>query len=84
MSNVKVYSTSWCAFCKAEKQFLKAKGVDFEDVNVENDQQAAREMVQLSGQMGVPFTAITKDDGSRVGILGFDQPRLTAELGLAA
>ena len=83
MPNVKVYSTSWCAFCKAEKKFLTDKGVKFDDVNVETDEQAAHEMVHLSGQMGVPFTVITKDDGSRVGILGFDQPRLTQELGLS-
>ena len=82
MSNVKIYSTTWCAFCKAEKKFLTEKGVKFEDVNVEEDEQAAHEMVHLSGQMGVPFTVITKDDGSRVGILGFDQPRLAQELGL--
>lgn len=83
MPNVKVYSTSWCAFCKAEKKFLTEKGVKFDDVNVEEDEQSAHEMVHLSGQMGVPFTVITKDDGSRVGIIGFDQPRLTQELGLA-
>lgn len=83
MPNVKIYSTTWCAFCKAEKKFLTDKGVKFDDVNVEEDEQAAHEMVHLSGQMGVPFTVITKDDGSRVGILGFDQPRLTQELGLA-
>ena len=83
MPNVKIYSTTWCAFCKAEKKFLTEKGVKFDDVNVEEDEQAAHEMVHLSGQMGVPFTVITKDDGSRVGILGFDQPRLTQELGLA-
>ena len=83
MPNVKIYSTTWCAFCKAEKKFLTDKGVKFEDVNVEEDEQAAHEMVHLSGQMGVPFTVITKEDGSRVGIIGFDQPRLTQELGLS-
>lgn len=83
MSHVKIYSTSWCAFCKAEKKFLDEKGVKFEDVNVEEDESQAKEMISISGQMGVPFTVIKKDDGSQVGILGFDQPRLTKELGLA-
>ena len=40
-------------------------------------------MIKLSGQMGVPFTMITKDDGTKVGILGFDQPKLTSELQIA-
>ena len=83
MSKVKIYSTSWCAFCRAEKRFLTDKGVEFKDVDVESDEAAAKEMVEHSGQMGVPYTIITKDNGETVGILGFDQPRLTAELGLA-
>lgn len=83
MASVKIYSTSWCAFCKAEKKFLSEKGVKFEDVNVEEDESQAKEMIKLSGQMGVPYTVIKKDDGSQVGVLGFDQRRLTKELGLA-
>jgi glutaredoxin len=83
MTNVKIYSTSWCAFCRAEKRFLTAKGIKFQDVDVEQDQQAAAEMMKLSGQMGVPYTVLTKDDGTEVGILGFDQPRLFTELGLS-
>jgi glutaredoxin len=79
---IKIYSTSWCSFCRAEKQFLDSKGIKYEDVNVEENEAAAHEMVHLSGQMGVPFTVITHPDGHRVGILGFDQPHLVAELGL--
>jgi hypothetical protein len=39
-------------------------------------------MIDLSGQMGVPFTVIQKDDDTEEHILGFDQPRLVAALGL--
>jgi glutaredoxin len=81
-AKIKIYSTDWCAFCRAEKQFFDRQGVKYEDVNVETDQAAAQEMVKLSGQLGVPFTVITHADGRRVGILGFDQPRLSSELGL--
>jgi glutaredoxin len=83
MAEVKIYSTSWCAFCRAEKRFLTEKGVEFKDVDVEADHKEAEAMMKLSGQMGVPYTVITKDDGSTVGILGFDQPRLISELKLA-
>ena len=48
----------------------------------DEDEAAAHEMIELSGQMGVPFTVITKDDDSEEHILGFDQPRLNAVLGL--
>jgi glutaredoxin len=82
MPKVKIFSTTWCGFCRAEKRFLDEQKVKYEDVDVEKDEAAAHEMTHLSGQMGVPFTLITKDDGSRVGIVGFDQPHLMQELGL--
>ena len=82
MATVKIYSTTWCSFCRAEKRWLDSAGIKYDSVDVEADEAAAHEMVHLSGQMGVPFTLITKDDGTKVGVVGFDQPHLAAELGL--
>jgi glutaredoxin len=84
MATVKIYSTSWCAYCKAEKNFLDERKVPYTDVNVEEDEAAAAEMVKISGQMGVPFTTVTHDDGSTVGVVGFDQDWLSTELKLAS
>lgn len=84
MAIVKIYSTSWCAYCKAEKNFLDEHKVAYVDVNVEEEPAEAEEMVKLSGQMGVPFTFITHDDGSTAGVVGFDQDWLTDQLKLAA
>jgi len=83
MTHTKVYSTSWCSFCRAEKAYLDASGVKYEAIDVELDEAAAAEMMHLSGQTGVPFTVITQSDGTQVGILGFDRPRLETALGLA-
>ena len=83
MAKIRIYSTSWCAYCKAEKQFLSEKGVEFEDVNVEEDAAAAKEMIELSNQMGVPVTRITHDDNSVAYKVGFDQDWLVDELKLA-
>jgi glutaredoxin len=80
---IKIYTTSWCNFCKAEKKFLSERNIPYTDVDVEADEAAGRELVQLSGQLGVPFTVITKPDGTHTTVLGFDQPRLTAELNLS-
>lgn len=82
MSKVKIFTTSTCAYCRAEKAFLDSKGIKYEEAHADVDAKAAEEMINISGQMGVPFTVITHDDGRKVGILGFDQQRLTAELGL--
>lgn len=83
MPTVKIYSTSWCAFCKAEREFLDTQGVTYEDVNVEEDQTAAEEMIKLSGQMGVPVTRIIHEGGAESLKVGFDQDWLVAELKLA-
>lgn len=85
MSKVKditVYSTHTCVYCNAEKQYLKQHEIPFTEVFVDEDEQQAKKMVQLSGQMGVPFTVITHEDDKQEHILGFDQPRLAAALGL--
>lgn len=68
---IKIYSTTWCAFCHAAKQYFDKLGVKYQDVNVEQDMAAANEMVQKSGQMGVPVIDI---DGTI--IVGFDRSRI--------
>lgn len=84
MRTIKIYSTSWCAYCRAEKSWLSEKGIAFEEVDVETDQASAEEMVKLSGQMGVPVTVIRHDDKSEpVVAVGFDQAWLQKELGIA-
>jgi len=72
---VKVYSTSTCPWCHKAKEFLKEKGIKFEDINVGADQKAANEMVEKSGQMGVPVIDV---DGKI--IIGFDEEELEKAL----
>ena len=55
---VKVYSTSVCPYCIMAKTFLKQHNIEFEEVNVQEDQNAAKEMMEKSGQMGVPVLDI--------------------------
>ena len=55
---VKVYSTPTCPYCKLVKAFLSENNVSYEDANVADDQNAAREMTDKSGQMGVPVLDI--------------------------
>ena len=72
---VKVYSTKTCPWCHKTKDFLKEKNVKFEDIDVGADQKAANEMVEKSGQMGVPVTDI---DGKI--IIGFDKEAIEKAL----
>jgi len=75
MSEIKVYSTSTCPWCKKVKDFLNEKGVDFVDINVGEDPKEAEEMMKKSGQMGVPQIEI---NGKM--IVGFDKDAIEKEL----
>lgn len=74
--NITVYSTATCAYCVMLKRWFDEMGIKYTEKRVDVDQDAAREMVGLSGQMGVPFTTIQKPDGSISGVLGFDRPTI--------
>ena len=74
---VTVYSTPTCPYCIRAKQFLKDSNVAFEDIDVSTDTEKAQEMVNKSGQMGVPVLDI---DGEIV--IGFDREKITQALGL--
>lgn len=65
-----------------EKAYLDSKKVQYTNIYVDEDQKAAEEMIKISGQMGVPFTVIEKDDGSKVTILGFEKEKLDKQLGI--
>ena len=71
VKDVIVYSTPTCPYCVRVKEYLTKKGVAYRDVNVAVDRAAAHEMVQKSGQMGVPVIAV--DDKV---VIGFDQKEL--------
>ncbi|PID99467.1 NrdH-redoxin [Candidatus Saccharibacteria bacterium] len=79
---VTVYSTTTCPYCTMVKKWLEEKKVEFEEVLVDRDPNRAQEMVQLSGQMGVPFTYVTDDAGKSQGVLGYDVPTLSRVLGV--
>jgi glutaredoxin 3 len=75
---VKIYSTPTCPYCKMAKQFLNDNRIEFTDLNVAEDQQAAKEMVSRSGQMGVPVIDI---EGQL--IIGFDKGAIKKALNLS-
>jgi glutaredoxin 3 len=83
-AKVKVYTTPTCPWCQRVKEYFKQKKVKFEEVNVAEDEKARNDLVEKSGQMGVPVIEIEKGDEEPVIIVGFDQEALQEALGLAA
>ncbi|OGD85660.1 hypothetical protein A2Z23_00085 [Candidatus Curtissbacteria bacterium RBG_16_39_7] len=65
-----------------EKAYLSTKGIVYQEILVDQDPRAIEEMVVKSGQIGVPLTEITFEDGSQEFILGFDKEKLNQVLGL--
>jgi glutaredoxin 3 len=76
---IKIYSTNSCPYCKMAEDFLKDNKVKFEKINVENDQNALKEMIKKSGQTGVPVLDI---NGTIV--IGFDVEGIRKALKLKA
>jgi glutaredoxin-like YruB-family protein len=74
---VTVYSTPTCPFCIRAKQFLKESNIQFADIDVSEDQNKAQEMIERSGQMGVPVIDIEGEI-----IVGFDKEKLKEALGI--
>lgn len=72
---VKVYSTLTCPYCHMAKDYLKEKGVKFKDVNVADNDKAREEMIEKSGQMGVPVL----DINGKI-IVGFDRQEIDKAL----
>ena len=74
---IKIYSTPVCVYCRMAKEFFKKNNVEYEEVNVAADREAAEEMVKKSHQMGVPVIDI---DGEI--FIGFDRRDLEEKLGI--
>jgi glutaredoxin 3 len=58
MMAVKVYTTPTCQWCKKTKEFLKEKKIKYTEVNVAEDDKAREEIIEKSGQMGVPVLEV--------------------------
>jgi glutaredoxin 3 len=75
MKKVEIYSTPTCTYCQAAKEFFTQNGVEYTEYDVAADLEKRTEMVEKSGQMGVPVITI----GEEI-IVGFDQERIQAAL----
>ncbi len=77
MKNVVIYSTPTCSYCRAAKEFFDENKIAYTEYNVASDAQKRNEMIEKSGQMGVPVIAINDEL-----VIGFDQDKLSELLGL--
>jgi glutaredoxin-like YruB-family protein len=74
---VTIYSTPSCHFCHAAKEFFGANNVQFTDFDVASDADKRQEMIEMTGQMGVPVIRINDDV-----VVGFDESKIKELLGV--
>lgn len=77
-----IYSTPNCHYCHLLKTWLTELGIPFENKDVASDLDARKYMVEKSQQMGVPVSILEFSDGREELVIGFDQPRFAALLGV--
>ena len=77
MKNVTIYSTPTCHFCQMAKEYFKANGVKYSEFDVASNLEKRKEMMEKSGQLGVPVIIIDNNV-----VVGFDRPRLAQLLGI--
>ncbi len=81
--NIIVYSTTSCPYCKMLKDYLSEKNVSYTEKLVDQDEAARGEMMASSnGFLGVPFTVVIKDDGTKDTIMGFDKGKIDSVFGI--
>lgn len=74
---VTVYSTTTCPYCKMLKDYFNEKNIQYTEKLVDQDDLAREEMMRDSGGfLGVPFTVVANDDGSKATIIGFDKNKV--------
>jgi glutaredoxin 3 len=74
---IKVYTTPTCPYCQMTKDYLSSQKVDYEEENVQENLQARKEMVDISGQLGVPVISV---NGKTV--VGYDLEKINKILEL--
>lgn len=80
---VTIYTTQTCGYCRATKAFFQEHNVDYTEIDVGRDPEKAREMIQKSGQMGVPVIVIGQGNDEEI-IVGYDRTRLAQSLSIPA
>ena len=77
MNKVRVFSTPSCPYCVTLKEFLKENNIEFEAIDVSENKEALDEMVEKTGQMGVPVIDINGEM-----IVGFDKEKIVQLLNI--
>lgn len=77
---ITIYTTNTCAYCVMVKKFLKIKGHEYDEINLDEHPERRQEAVDLSGVMTVPVTVIENGDGIKDVTVGYNPSQLASAL----
>ena len=76
VKNITIFTTNTCAYCVMVKRWLGAKGFSYDEVNLDTNPERQKEAFELTGQLSVPVTVITKADDSKEVVVGYNLAKL--------
>lgn len=74
--NVTIFTTNSCGYCQMVKKYLGAKGISYQEVNLDKQPERQKEALSISGALTVPVTVVTKSDDSQEVIVGYNLAKL--------
>lgn len=74
--NITIFTTNTCGYCVMVKKWLHAKGFAYEEVNLDQVPERQKEAYELTGQLAVPVTVVTRQDDSREVVVGYNLAQL--------
>lgn len=74
--DITIFTTNTCAYCVMVKKWLTSKNLTYNEVNLDEQPERQQEAYEMSGQLAVPVTVITKDDESKEVIVGYNLAKL--------
>ena len=77
MKKVAIYTTPTCVYCKMAKELFEQHNIEYTEYNVAQDAEKRNELIERTGQMGVPVITIDNEV-----IIGFDESRIRTLLGI--
>ncbi|MCA9333472.1 glutaredoxin family protein [Candidatus Saccharibacteria bacterium] len=74
--DITIYTTNTCAYCVMVKRWLQSKGMQYNEVNLDENPDRQQEALELSGALTVPVTVVTKQDDSKQVVIGYNLQQL--------
>lgn len=76
VKNITIFTTNTCGYCQMVKTYLKAKGMGYDEVNLDVTPERRAEAHKLSGALTVPVTVVTRTDDTQEVIVGYNLAKL--------